>query len=114
MARPVRVRQWVTGGVLLVAGIAVAAGALPGAATGPRIGIAAALIMLGALVVGIPLTTWILRRTTRPEDYAGTCPVGRSCTCGAFNMNPRTTCRACGAELGPLPADEAAAAKEPI
>jgi hypothetical protein len=101
VAARVRVRHWVLGVLFIVAGAVVAAGAFSRVASGPRVGISTALIVIGALVVAVPLSVWVLRKTTRPEDYVGNCPVGRVCpACDAFNMNPRTTCRACGAALG--------------
>lgn len=104
-----RLAQWIWGTGFILGGVLMALGAFPGAdaaATGPRIGLAMVFVTLGGLVIGVPLTTWILRRTTRPEDYEGTCPVGWACEpCGAFNYHPRQACRSCS---GPRPADKQA------
>lgn len=113
----VRVRHWVVGLSCIAAGAAVATGLFAGVAAGPRIGIATALITLGCLVIGVPLSVWILRKTTRPADYTGNCPVGRVCpACEAFNMNPRTVCRVCRTDLaaGQTVGTTGAAAKEPL
>ena len=78
----------------------MAFGLVPGAsgwATAPRVGVATALISLGVLLLAMPAVVWILRRTARPGDYAGACPVGATCPCGHFNFKPRRTCRSCGA-----------------
>ena len=97
LARPMRPAHWFWGAAFAAGGTAVL---LTGAPDGPRIGIAMVLITLAALVVGLPLSTWILRKTTRPEDYEGSCPVGRLCpSCEAFNYNPRKVCRVCGHDL---------------
>jgi hypothetical protein len=85
--------------VFLAGGILVAGGWLPGSgdwSTGPRIGVATLLTVLGATVLGLGLVPIVLRRTTRPADYKGGCPVGATCPCGHFNFKPRTTCRQCG------------------
>lgn len=92
----------------LLWGIAfLAAAALLGmrADTAPRIGMAAFLGMFGITLILMANAEWFLRKTTRPEDYQGTCPVGQSCTaCGAFNYKPRKTCRSCSS---PVNASEA-------
>lgn len=94
---------FVWGTLFLAAGILVAGGWFPGAAsasTGPRIGLAGVLLTLGALTVGIPLVTWFIGKTSRPEDYEGTCPVGRVCPdCGAFTFYPKPNCKSCGRDL---------------
>lgn len=78
----------------------------PGAATGPRVGVTAFLAVLGLTVFAVGNVEWFLRRTARPGDYAGTCPVGQSCpACGAFNYKPRRDCRGCG---GPVNEADAA------
>jgi hypothetical protein len=84
----------------LAAGALLLAGTLPGAtgmALGPRVGMGTFLLMLGLLVLAIAAAPWVLRKTTRPEDYVGGCPVGTRCACGHFNLKPRRTCRDCGA-----------------
>ena len=94
-----RLATLVWGALFVAAAVVVLAGWFPGAAsasTGPRIGIGMALATFGLLVVGIPATVAIVRRTTRPEDYAGGCPVGAQCGCGRFNFKPRRKCPACG------------------
>lgn len=100
-------------GALFLA-LAVVVALLPGAASAPRVGVVALLAMLGLTVAFVGNASWLLRRTTRPEDYRGTCPVGASCpACGAFNLKPRTTCRACHAPVGadaPVPAEGGAEA----
>lgn len=89
--------------VLFLLGLVLALGRAPGAdafATGPKVGIIMVSWTLAALLVGIPATQWFLRRTTRPGDYEGRCPVGESCPrCEAFNLKPRTRCRVCGDDL---------------
>lgn len=63
----------------------------------PRIGMAVMAGMFGLTLILMANAAWFLRRTTNPEDYKGTCPVGESCSgCGAFNYKPRKTCRSCG------------------
>lgn len=84
----------------LALGAVVAAGWVPGSdgwATGPRVGIAMALLALGGLLLALPAAAWLLARTTRPADYRGGCPVGATCACGHFNFKPRRACRECGA-----------------
>lgn len=84
----------------IVAGLAVAFGWLPGAsqwAGGPRAGLATGFLMLGITVLLAGNAAWILRRTTKAEDYRGGCPVGATCKCGHFNFKPRKVCRECGA-----------------
>lgn len=95
----VRLSTLLWGLACLILGTLIATGTIPNTATGPRIGLSMALYTLALLFLGIPATSWIIKRTTRPEDYQGTCPVGRVCTCGAFNYNPRTICRSCGQNL---------------
>ncbi len=102
-APSVNVKALVWGALFTVAGIGVAAAWLPGAtdlATGPRVGAATLFITFGVTLIAMANASWVLRMTTRPEDYRGGCPVGTSCVgCGAFNMKPRTTCRSCGADV---------------
>lgn len=70
----------------------------------PRIGMAVMSGMFGITLILMANAAWFLRRTTNPEDYKGTCPVGESCkSCGAFNYKPRKTCRSCN---GPVNASE--------
>lgn len=70
---------------------------LGGAAPGPRIGVTTFLAVAGLTILAVGNAEWFLRKTTRPEDYQGTCPVGESCdACGAFNYKPRRDCRSCG------------------
>lgn len=66
-------------------------------AAGPRIGVATTLLVLGLFILLASNAAWILRKTTRPEDYQGGCPVGARCACGHFNLKPRKACRQCGA-----------------
>ncbi|HEX2065523.1 MAG TPA: hypothetical protein VHI93_01800 [Candidatus Thermoplasmatota archaeon] len=82
----------------LAAGALLLAGRFPGAgaALGPRIGMGTFLLMLGALVLAVAAMPWVLRKTTRAEDYEGGCPVGTRCACGHFNLKPRRACRECG------------------
>lgn len=94
-----RLSTIVWGLISLTSGLLIALGAFPGAATGPRIGLSMAFFTLALLFLGIPATAWIIKRTTKPEDYKGTCPVGKVCTCGTFNYNPRIICRSCGTNL---------------
>ncbi len=62
----------------------------------PQIGMAVFLGMLGITLILAANAEWFLRKTTRPEDYEGSCPVGESCrACGAFNYKPRRACRSC-------------------
>jgi hypothetical protein len=92
-------------GRTLVSALCLAAGALllaggPGAAgmaPGPRVGMGTFLLMLGLLLLAINAMPWVLRKTTKAEDYAGGCPVGARCACGHFNLKPRRACRECGA-----------------
>ena len=81
-------------GLLMLAGaivIGLDAGGRPA-----RIGMAAFLGMAGLTLILMANAEWFLRKTTRPEDYKGTCPVGESCPgCGAFNYKPRKACRSC-------------------
>lgn len=91
---------WGTG--MVAAGILLATDVLPGTAmaTGPRVGMVALLVTFGVTLILVANAAWILRRTTRPEDHQGGCPVGSSCgDCGAFNLKPRTVCRVCGVGL---------------
>jgi hypothetical protein len=83
-------------------------------AIGPRIGMVLALVTFGLLMLSIPFTQWYLRKTTRPEDYQGRCPVGRVCpSCEVFNFYPRSTCRTCGDDLGPVPEGKEAVQVKP-
>ncbi len=104
LGRPVKV----LGIAASVAGILLLGGWMPGSdgmALGPRIGVGAFLLMIGFLMLSIPFVQFFLRRTTKAEDYQGTCPVGESCpACGAFNYKPRPDCRSCG---GPVNRAEA-------
>ncbi|HUR64256.1 MAG TPA: hypothetical protein VM241_07220 [Candidatus Thermoplasmatota archaeon] len=91
-------------GRTLVSALCLAAGALllaggpaAGMAPGPRVGMGTFLLMLGLLLLAINAMPWVLRKTTKAEDYAGGCPVGARCACGHFNLKPRRACRACGA-----------------
>jgi hypothetical protein len=99
----VKVSSFVFGALLVAAGVLLAGGWMPGAdsmATGPRIGFAVASFMFAALVMGVPLAGWYVRKFTRPEDYEGGCPVGSVCTqCETFNFNPRKKCKECGTVL---------------
>jgi hypothetical protein len=84
----------------LALGALLLAGRLPGAAgmaTGPRLGMGTFLVMLGVLLLGLAAAPWVLRKTTKPQDYEGGCPVGARCGCGQFNLKPRKVCRGCGA-----------------
>jgi len=93
------VRSIAWGALFATAGAVVAGGWMPGSsswATGPRIGIATLLIVLGLTVVGFAAAPWVLRKTTRPADYQGGCPVGATCACGHFNFKPRKSCKQCG------------------
>lgn len=82
--------------LFLLAGTVVAAGWVGRAwSTGPRLGAASLLLVLGAVLVIGSNAAWILRRTQ--ADGPGGCPVGKSCACGHFNFKPRRTCRQCGA-----------------
>lgn len=98
-----RLSSLVWGLLAITAGVLLLLDVLPGAsafAPGPKLGIGMVLLTWGTLLIATPLTAWYLRRTTRPEDYEGTCPVGRVCPrCDAFNFNPRTECRVCGSDL---------------
>ncbi len=94
-----RLRTFLWGLAFLAGGTVVAAGWLPGSsawATGPRVGIAMFLFLVGSLLLGIPGVQAVLHRTTRPEDYPGGCPVGATCSCGHFNFKPRRRCAQCG------------------
>jgi hypothetical protein len=96
-------RSLLWGVAFLAAGAIVAGGWMPGSAEwsqGPRIGIATLLLVWGFLIMGFALSPWILRKTTRKEDYEGACPVGATCACGHFNFKPRKDCRQCGAATG--------------
>jgi len=87
-------RTAVWGLAFVIAGVVVALGFLPGASDwspGPRAGVAALLLALGATVLGVGLAARLLRR-----DETGACPVGATCACGHFNLKPRRTCGACG------------------
>ncbi|MEA3202616.1 MAG: hypothetical protein QOI63_282 [Thermoplasmata archaeon] len=84
----------------LAAGALLLSGGFPGAAgmdLGPRVGMGTFLLMLGLLVLAVAAAPWVLRKTTKAEDYAGGCPVGARCACGHFNLKPRRACRDCGA-----------------
>lgn len=98
-----RLRQWIWGLLLIAGGTLLLLDVLPGSdafADGPRIGMAMALWTLATLILGAPLVTWYLRKTTHPQDYEGACPVGKVCPrCDAFNFNPRTECRMCRTDL---------------
>ncbi len=73
---------------------------------GPRIGITAFLAVLALTVLTVGNVEWYLRRTTKPADYQGTCPVGESCEdCGAFNYKPRQICRSCKAPVNQIVAE---------
>jgi hypothetical protein len=91
------VKQWITGPITAGIGILALAGVMPGdVATGPRIGIGMLMLTIGLLIVAIPTSKAILRKTTRPADYDGRCPVGEACPkCEAFNYKPRRQCRLC-------------------
>ncbi len=90
--------------LFILAGVAVIAGWLPGNPGGLRSAIGGVLMTLGALGLVIPLVTWSVLRTTRPEDYEGSCPVGRVCPeCEAFTFYPRADCKNCGLDLAPTP-----------
>jgi hypothetical protein len=81
------------------AGVVAAAGWFPGAdavATGPRVGLAVLLLMLG-IVLAIGSFAGALRMRSERHDLKGGCPVGAKCACGHFNFKPRVTCRQCGA-----------------
>ena len=55
----------------MAAGIVLVAGWFAGsedASNVARFGLGMVLITLGALVIGVPITTWVVRKTTRPED----------------------------------------------
>lgn len=81
-----------------VAGLVVALGWFPGvatAATGPRVGLAAALLMLGTLL-GVGAFAGAIQARSTKLDAKGSCPVGAKCPCGHFNFKPRATCRQCG------------------
>lgn len=68
----------------------------PGAGNGPRIGMTVFLATLGLTILTVGNVEWFLRRTAKPGDYQGTCPVGQSCpACGAFNYKPKRDCRSC-------------------
>jgi len=91
-------RKLLWGLAFVAAGATVALGGIPGSqawATGPRIGVATLLIVLGLLSFGFALGPWIARRTARPENQ-GICPVGATCECGQFNFKPKRSCKACG------------------
>lgn len=96
----VALRRVVTTPVLLLAGLALLLRWLPGThgmATGPRIGMGILFVTLSVVVFAIANVETFLRKTTRPADYEGGCPVGESCAdCGSFNMKPRQACRSCG------------------
>lgn len=95
-----RLSTIIWGTACLLLGIFIATGIIPNTATGPRIGLSMLLFTMALLFLGIPATAWFIKRTTKPEDYKGTCPVGKVCpACGTFNYNPRTTCRSCGENL---------------
>lgn len=84
----------------LAAGLAVALGWFPGAdaaAPGPRIGLAVALLTLGAVLAVGAFAGALRARTERLEGGKSGCPVGATCACGHFNFKPRATCRQCGA-----------------
>lgn len=70
---------------------------LPGdVAQTPKFLLIGVLYTISFLVLSVPVTTWFLKRTTRSEDYQGTCPVGKVCPdCGAFTFAPRKDCRSC-------------------
>jgi hypothetical protein len=89
--------------LFVVLGVLLVGAWLPGSSgwgVGPRVGAATALFVLGGLLLLFPAVHWILRKTTRPEDYDGGCPVGKTCACGHFNFKPRSECRQCGAATG--------------
>ncbi len=99
MAGPVNVKALAWGVAFAILGILVAIGNLPGLGnwgSGPRIGAATALIVFGLTILLVANALWFLRRTTKPEDYRGGCPVGATCGCGHFNFKPRRTCKQCG------------------
>ncbi len=99
----VNLKALVWGGLFTAAGVAVATSWLPGTAgmgLGPRLGATTLLITFGLTLIAMANASWFLRKTTRPEDYKGGCPVGESCAkCGSFNMKPRSVCRSCGVNL---------------
>ena len=92
-------RSSIWGTAFVAAGALVAGGWLPGSAAwqmGPRIGVATFLAVTGLTVIAFALVPWVLRKTTKPADYEGGCPVGATCGCGQFNFKPRKSCRQCG------------------
>ncbi|MGB0653666.1 MAG: hypothetical protein ACPGQL_10755 [Thermoplasmatota archaeon] len=105
------------GFLFILLGVLFATGLVPAAdgwGTGPRVGLSAGLIMLGLTLALAANAEWFLRKTTRPEDYKGTCPVGSSCgQCGAFNYKPRTTCRSCSADLAAVGSETFGEPEEP-
>jgi hypothetical protein len=99
-ARAVKWGRTVAAALCLAAAALLLGGSFPGAAgmaTGPRVGMGTFLATLGLLLLALAAAPAVLRKTTRPEDYAGGCPVGARCACGHFNLKPRRACRACGA-----------------
>lgn len=111
-ARRVNGKALAWGAIFTLGGVAIAATWLPGTggmSLGPRVGAASLFITFGVTLIAMANASWVLRMTTRPEDYKGGCPVGAACSkCGAFNMKPRVSCRSCGVELA-----EAAESPEP-
>ena len=86
------------GVAFLALGILLATGLLASAwGAAPRAGVATLFLVLGLVTILAGNAAWILRRTTRPEDYRGGCPVGATCACGHFNFKPRKSCKQCGA-----------------
>lgn len=82
----------------VVAGTLGALGWFPGAndaALGPRVGLSAALLTFG-LVLLVGSFAGAMQARSERLDSKGSCPVGAKCSCGHFNFKPRTTCRQCG------------------
>jgi len=95
----VKVATLLWGAAFATAGTLVALGSVPGSAawqTGPRLGIAMVLILLGFFLLAGPWVTYAVRRASS-KDTPGGCPVGATCECGHFNFKPRQHCRQCGA-----------------
>ena len=85
------------GAAFLLAGFAVLARWLPGAAgwaTGPRLGLGTFLLVTGLVLLAGSFAGAIRARTE--ASGKGGCPVGATCACGHFNFKPRATCRECG------------------
>jgi hypothetical protein len=90
------------GAAFVAAGACIAASVIPGSeswATGPRIGIASVLLLLGFFMIVGPWIAFAVRRASAKEGGGGNCPVGTTCGCGHFNFKPRAMCKQCGKDM---------------